>query len=44
MLDTGDPGRLVQYQDSDSYLNEDLYHIIHDQLCAGNERADSALS
>jgi hypothetical protein len=29
-LDTGDPGRLVQYQDSGSYLNEDLYHVVHE--------------
>jgi hypothetical protein len=30
MLATGDPGRLVQYQDSGSYLSEDLYHVVHD--------------
>jgi hypothetical protein len=30
MLDTGDPGHLVQYQDSGSYLNEDPYHVVHD--------------
>jgi hypothetical protein len=44
MLDVGDPGRLVQYQDAGSYLNEDLYHVVHELLCAGNELVDSAFS
>lgn len=30
MLDTGDPDRLVQYQDSGSYHNEDMYHVVHE--------------